>query len=146
MTVLREDAELEVLDWLLDPPKPAPMLFLRGSPGVGKSALLAALHEELPDALFLDCRGLTADNVLDRLLTHFGLEIKYRPLRDPLEDALAGMRAGGIVLLANVQEAGRLFSSPDEAYDIQRVAAQFSRRGQGHVLPVLEVGGPSDPA
>ncbi|MFF4883160.1 SUKH-4 family immunity protein [Streptomyces nigra] len=144
--MLSEDAELEVLDWLIDPPEPAPMLLLRGSPGVGKSALLAALHEELPDALFLDCRGLTADDVLDRLLTHFGLEVRHRPLRDPLGDALAGMRTGGIVLLANVQWAGRLFSSAGEAHGIQRVAAQFSRRGQGHVLPVLEVGGPSDPA
>ncbi|WP_164905038.1 SUKH-4 family immunity protein [Streptomyces cyaneus] len=144
--MLSEDAELEILDWLLDPPKAAPMLSLRGSPGVGKSALLTALHEDLPDSLLLDCRGLTAEEVLGRLLTHFGLKVRHRPLRDPLEDALAGMRTGGIVLLANVQWSGRLFSSPDEGYDIQRVAAQFSRRGQGHVLPVLELGGPSGPA
>ncbi|MER6093491.1 SUKH-4 family immunity protein [Streptomyces bluensis] len=140
--MLSEDAELEILDWLLAPPRTAPMLSLRGSPGVGKSALLTGLHEDLPDSLLLDCRGLTADEVLDRLLTHFGLKVRWRPLRDPLEDALAEMRRGGIVLLANVQWAGRLFSSPDEAYDIQRVAAQFSRRGQGHVLPILELGGP----
>ncbi|MFI7412248.1 SUKH-4 family immunity protein [Streptomyces sp. NPDC049627] len=143
---MSEDAELEILNWLLDPPKATPMLSLRGSPGVGKSALLAGLHEELPDSLLLDCRGLTAEQVLDRLLTHFGLEVRQRPLRDPLEDALAGMRTGGIVFLTNVQWAGRLFSSTEEAYDIRRVAAQFSSRGQGRVLPVLELGGPSGPA
>jgi hypothetical protein len=115
-------------------------------PGRGRRTFWTPLHGELPDALFLDCRGLTADDVLDRLLTHFGLEIRHRPCGIRWRTRSRGMRTGGIVLLANVQEAGRLLSSPDKAYDIQRVAAHFSRRGQGHVLPVLEVGGRSNPA
>ncbi|MFJ9589883.1 SUKH-4 family immunity protein [Streptomyces acidicola] len=131
------------MSWLADPPKHAPKLVLRGSPGVGKTALLAGLHEELSRSFFLDCRGLTADQVLGRLLDHFGLQVRHRPLGDLLKDTLAGLRRGGIVFLANVQWAGPLYSST-ESHLIDRVVGAFSSQGRGRVLPVLELGEPGD--
>ncbi|MGR6973100.1 SUKH-4 family immunity protein [Streptomyces cynarae] len=140
-----EEADQEIVSWLANPPKHTPKLTLRGSPGAGKTALLAGLHEELPGSLFLDCRGLTADQVLGRLLGHFGLQVRHRPLGDPLKDTLAGLRQGGIVFLANVQWAGTLYSSTESDL-IDRIAGEFSSMGRGHVLPVLEFDEPSDPA
>ncbi|MCT9079505.1 SUKH-4 family immunity protein [Streptomyces fulvoviolaceus] len=138
-----DEADEEIVSWLADPPKHAPKLTLRGSPGVGKTALLAGLHEELPGSFFLDCRGLTADQVLGRLLDHFGLQVRRRPLGDPLKDTLAGLRRGGILFLANVQWAGTLHSSAEPDL-IDRVVGEFSSQGRGRVLPVLELGEPSD--
>jgi len=141
--VFDEEADQEIVSWLADPPKHAPKLALRGSPGVGKTALLAGLHEELTGSFFLDCRGLTADQVLGRLLAHFGLQIRRRPLGDPLKDTLAGLRRGGILFLANVQWAGTLCSSTEPDL-IDRLVGEFSSQGRGHVLPVLEFGEPRD--
>lgn len=138
-----DEADQEIVSWLADPPKHAPKLVLRGSPGVGKTALLAGLHEELSGSFFLDCRGLTADQVLGRLLAHFGLQVRHRPLGDPLKDTLAGLRRGGIVFLANVQWAGPLYSST-ESHLIDRVVGAFSSQGRGRVLPVLELGEPGE--
>ncbi|MFF4212713.1 SUKH-4 family immunity protein [Streptomyces sp. NPDC001796] len=140
-----EEVDQQIVSWLASPPKHAPKLTLRGSPGVGKTALLSGLHEELPGSLFLDCRGLQADQVLGRLLAHFGLQARHRPLGDPLKDTLAGLRKGGILFLANVQWAGTLYSSTESEL-IDRVVGEFSSMGRGHVLPVLEFDEPSDPA
>ncbi|MFE9441508.1 SUKH-4 family immunity protein [Streptomyces sp. NPDC006602] len=143
--MIAEEADQEIVGWLTDPPKHAPKLVLRGSPGVGKTALLAELHAELPGSFYLDCRGLTADQVLERLLSHFGLQVRHRALGNPLKDALAGLRRGGIVFLANVQWAGTLQSSTEPDL-IDRVAGEFSSQGRGHVLPVLEFDEPSNQA
>ncbi|MCZ9347934.1 hypothetical protein NGM37_60680, partial [Streptomyces sp. TRM76130] len=120
-----EDADEAIVSWLADPPEHAPKLTLRGSPGAGKTALLAALHAELPGSFFLDCRGVTAQEVLDRLLLHFGLEVRRRPSGDPLRDTLAGLRRGSIVFLANVQWAGTLYSSTEPRL-IDRLAGELS--------------------
>ncbi|MGW1958232.1 SUKH-4 family immunity protein [Streptomyces sp. NPDC001920] len=143
--MLADEADGKIVSWLANPPKHTPKLALRGAPGVGKTALLAGLHEQLPGSFFLDCRGLTADQVLRQLLTHFDLQPIHRPLGDPLQDTLAGLRRGGIVILANVQWAGTLCSST-EPHLIDRVVGEFSSKGRGHVLPVLEFDEPSDPA
>ncbi|MFJ9122379.1 SUKH-4 family immunity protein [Streptomyces sp. NPDC102394] len=135
--MLAEDADQELVSWLADPPHHAPKLLLYGSPGAGKTALLSSLHEELPGSLFLDCRHLTAEQVLSRLLRHFGLQVRRRPLSDPLTDTLSGLRKGGIVLLANVQWAGPFHSSTDSEL-IDRLIGRFTSQGGGHVLPVLE--------
>ncbi|MGW4755612.1 SUKH-4 family immunity protein [Streptomyces chartreusis] len=137
--MLAEEADDEIVGWLADPPRHTPRLVLRGAPGVGKTAVLAGLHEQIPGSLFLDCRGLTADQVLRRLLAYFGLEVVRRPLGDPLRDTLAGLRRGGIVFLANVQWAGTLCSSTESRL-IDRLVGEFSSRGRGRVLPVLELG------
>ncbi|MFF0731980.1 SUKH-4 family immunity protein [Streptomyces chartreusis] len=142
--MLAEEADDEIVGWLADPPPHTPRLVLRGAPGSGKTAVLAGLHEQIPGSLFLDCRGLTADQVLRRLLTHFGLEVVVRrPLGDPLRDTLAGLRRGGIVFLANVQWAGPLYSSTESRL-IDRLVGEFSSRGHGRVLPVLELGVPDE--
>ncbi|WP_330356675.1 SUKH-4 family immunity protein [Streptomyces chartreusis] len=137
--MLAEEADDEIVVWLADPPRHTPRLVLRGAPGVGKTAVLAGLHGQIPGSLFLDCRGLTADQVLRRLLAYFGLEVVRRPLGDPLRDTLAGLRRGGIVFLANVQWAGALCSSTESRL-IDRLVGEFSSRGRGRVLPVLELG------
>lgn len=137
--MLSEEADDEIVGWLADPPRHTPRLVLRGAPGVGKTAVLAGLHGQIPGSLFLDCRGLTADQVLRRLLAYFGLEVVRRPLGDPLRDTLAGLRRGGIVFLANVQWAGALCSSTESRL-IDRLVGEFSSRGRGRVLPVLELG------
>lgn len=112
--MLAEDSDQEIVSWLADPPQHAPKLVLHGSPGVVKTGPLRSLHEELPDS-FLDCRHLTAEQVLSRLLIHFGLQVRRRPLSDPLTDTLAGLRRGATVFLANVQRAGPFHSSTDPA-------------------------------
>ncbi|MFG2274979.1 SUKH-4 family immunity protein [Streptomyces chartreusis] len=143
--MLSEEADDEIVGWLADPPRHTPRLVLRGAPGVGKTAVLAGLHKQIPGSFFLDCRGLTADQVLRRLLAYFGLEVVRRPLVDPLRDTLAGLRRGGIVFLANVQWAGALCSSTESRL-IDRLVGEFSSRGRGRVLPVLELGEPDDRA
>ncbi|MFE0520458.1 SUKH-4 family immunity protein [Streptomyces sp. NPDC058954] len=142
---MAEDADQEIVSWLADPPGHAPKLVLHGSPGVGKTGLLRGLHEELPGSLFLDCRHLTAEQVLSRLLAHFGLQVRRRPMSDPLTDTLTGLRRGGIVFLANVQWAGPFRSSTDPDL-IDRLIGRFSSQGRGHVLPVLERLEPRDGA
>lgn len=141
--MLSEEADDEIVGWLADPPRHTPRLVLRGAPGVGKTAVLAGLHEQIPGSFFLDCRGLTADQVLRRLFAHFGLEVVRRPLGDALRDTLAGLRRGGILFLANVQWAGTLCSSTESRL-IERLVGEFSSRGNGRVLPVLEFGEPDD--
>ncbi|SEC05728.1 SUKH-4 family immunity protein [Streptomyces sp. KS_5] len=141
--MLAEEADDEIVGWLADPPRHTPRLVLRGAPGVGKTAVLEGLHEQIPGSLFLDCRELTADQVLRRLLAYFGLDVVRRPLGDPLRDTLAGLRRGGIVFLANVQWAGPLCSSRESRL-IDRLIGEFSSRGRGRVLPVLEFGEPDE--
>ncbi|WP_432140768.1 hypothetical protein [Streptomyces sp. bgisy084] len=83
---------------------------------------MADVQQRFPAAVTVDCLGRTADEVATAALDGLGLDATAARSRDPLIDALARHRGESIVLLANAQWAGPLFSS-DEPFRVGVVLA-----------------------
>ncbi|QIY55634.1 hypothetical protein HEP86_15245 [Streptomyces sp. RPA4-5] len=111
-----------VAGWLEEPRRKGLVLQVAGQPGAGKTRLLADVQQRFPAAVTIDCRGRTADEVATAALDGLGLDVTAARGRDPLIDTLARHRGESIVLLANAQWAGPLFSS-DEPFRVGVVLA-----------------------
>lgn len=110
-----ESAMAHIEAWLEEPHRLYETFAIRGAAGTGKTRLLQGLADRIPEAVYLDCQGLTAEDVALRLLNTWQAE----PGTLPLFEAARKIRSGGVALLANVQWAGPLVSS-NEASRITR--------------------------
>ncbi len=108
-------AERNVSDWLAEPRRSGSVLSLLGPVGMGKTALLRRMHERFPSSIFMDCSGLTMDEVTRRLLAEFGIDAVDPRSKDPLFDAVVKIRRDAVVVLANVHWSGPLFTSRGSA-------------------------------
>ncbi|MEU8783654.1 SUKH-4 family immunity protein [Streptomyces sp. NPDC048637] len=101
--------------WLEKPHRLYETFAIRGAAGTGKTRLLQGLADRIPEAVYIDCQGLTAEDAALRLLNTWRAE----PGTLPLFEAARRITSGGVALLANVQWAGPLVSS-NEASRITR--------------------------
>ncbi|MFJ3658202.1 ATP-binding protein [Streptomyces nigra] len=108
-------AERTVSDWLAEPRRSGSVLSLLGPVGMGKTALLRRMHERFPSSIFMDCSGLTMDEVTRRPLAEFGIDAVDPRSKDPLFDAVVKIRRDAVVVLANVHWSGPLFTSRGSA-------------------------------
>ncbi|MDQ0993406.1 hypothetical protein [Streptomyces sp. V3I7] len=112
--------------WLAEPHRLHDTLAVRGEAGADKTALLLELSVRMPDAVYVECCGLTADEVAHRLLTACG--VTGRP--ESLAAGAQRINSGGVALLANVQWADQYVTSNEAKRITQRVTRtlqQFSR-------------------
>ncbi|MFC7911422.1 AAA family ATPase [Streptomyces nigra] len=73
--------------WLATPHRLHPALAIRGAAGSGKTALLQELSERLPNAIYVDCRGLEAADIARRLLREWGSRMRAGPWLTPREQS-----------------------------------------------------------
>ncbi|MER7987351.1 ATP-binding protein [Streptomyces noursei] len=136
-----DEALRTAIGWLEQAGPSGTVLQVSGPPGVGKTQLLADLGQRFPAAVTLDCRGLTADQVAHAVLAGLGLRIDPSRDREPLRDALARHDGDAVVLLANAQWAGPLFSSREPTRVGGELAGEIGLRSGGRVSVVVEVDG-----
>lgn len=118
-----ESAMARIESWLEEPHRLYETFAIRGAAGAGKTRLLQGLADRIPDAVYLDCTGLTAEDVAFRLLNTWQADSGA----GPLSEAARRIRSGGVALLANVQWAGPLVSS-NEASRITRDVLRTMKR------------------
>ncbi|KUL52580.1 hypothetical protein ADL22_04865 [Streptomyces sp. NRRL F-4489] len=128
------------VDWLKRP-GPGVVLQVSGPAGAGKTRLLHRLRERFPAGVMVDCRGLTADQVAHAVLDGLGLHMDLSRSRTPLRDVLARHEGDALVVLANAQWAGPLFSSTEPTRVGGDLAAEIALRSGGRVSVAVEVDG-----
>ncbi|MGW3099943.1 ATP-binding protein [Streptomyces sp. NPDC001102] len=80
MELAVEQAAEEIETWLAAPGGPYETLAIRGLPGSGKTELLRLLAAWNPRAVFVDCQGMTTEEVAHRLLAAWGVTESYGSL------------------------------------------------------------------
>ncbi|MFJ8671463.1 SUKH-4 family immunity protein [Streptomyces sp. NPDC093589] len=101
----------QVQEWLELPVRKRQRLAVNGERGSGKSAFLQEIADRTPGATFVDCSGLTAEEVALRTWEAAGAGLERDDLmrgRTALRESLSGDH---VILLANPQWAGRTFTS-----------------------------------
>ncbi|MEU9502736.1 SUKH-4 family immunity protein [Streptomyces sp. NPDC048196] len=129
-----ESAMARVESWLAEPHRLYETFAIRGAAGTGKTRLLQQLASRVPDAVYLDCRGLTAEEVAHRLLRAWGAE--YGAVS--LAEAARKVRDTGVAFLANVQWAGPLVSSNEPSRITQQVLRTLKRFSRPDLRFVVE--------
>ncbi|KUL72894.1 MULTISPECIES: ATP-binding protein [unclassified Streptomyces] len=132
------DAERAVGDWLAEPRKRGSVLSVVGPVTMGKTALLRRTHERFPSSIFIECSGLTTDEVARRLLAEFSIDAVNPRSKDPLLDAVVNIRRDAIILLANVQWSGPLFTSREPGRIAGALATTIAAHTRGCVRVVVE--------
>ncbi|MGW2237434.1 hypothetical protein, partial [Streptomyces sp. NPDC001759] len=93
--------------WIDRPRESSAWLWVGGTEGAGKSALLQEIARRHPDALFLDCAGMHCEDIARKLADLFGVA-SPDTFDDSFARAVARIATGPVVILANTQWAGRL--------------------------------------
>ncbi|MGW4087424.1 ATP-binding protein [Streptomyces sp. NPDC004822] len=137
-------AERTVNDWLTESRRRGSVLPVLGPAGVGKTAFLKRLHEQFPSSIYIECSGLTVDEVARRLLAEFSIDAVDLWSKDPLFDAVVKIRRDAIILLADVQWAGPLFTSREPDRIAGSLATTFAAHSHGCVRLVVEADSPRD--
>ncbi|MCL6672706.1 hypothetical protein [Streptomyces panaciradicis] len=127
MELAAEQAAEQIETWLAAPGGPYETLAIRGLPGSGKAELLRVLAARNPRAVFVDCQGMTAEEIAHRLLAAWGVTESSGSL---VSDAFR-VGQNGIAFLGNVQWADRFVTS-DEANEITHHVLRTLRRCAPH--------------
>jgi hypothetical protein len=121
--------------WLAAPPNPGqPALAVRGTAGSGKTDLLRKLAERMPDAVYLDCRGMRAEDIARRLLQAWGVV----DAGQNLADGVHRLTQDGVALLANVHWADECVTSGEASRITRDLVAHFTRSGRAAIRFVIE--------
>ncbi|MGW6955551.1 SUKH-4 family immunity protein [Streptomyces chartreusis] len=135
MELTLEQALEKAQTWLTAPPNPGqPALAVRGKAGSGKTEFLRRLAEQLPEAVYLDCRGLRADDIARRLLQAWGVD-------DPgqtLIDGVHRLTRDGVALLANVHWADDCVTSSEASRITGDLVSHFTRSSKAAIRFVIE--------
>lgn len=134
----REQATNQIADWLTEPRRQGLVLPLNGPAGAGKTSLLESIRSQFTGSLYLDCGGLTAEQVVHTLLDELGIDISAKRGHYRLFDALSGYRGHAIALLANTQWAGSTFTSNEPRRIARNVAEAFGWHSSGCIRVVVE--------
>ncbi|MFC9237427.1 SUKH-4 family immunity protein [Streptomyces decoyicus] len=129
-----QSALARIESWLEEPHRLYETFAIRGAAGTGKTRLLKSLADRIPDAVYLDCAGLTAEDVALRLLNTWQADSGARPL----SEAARRIRSGGVALLANVQWAGRLVSSNEASRITRDVLRPMKRSARPSIRFIVE--------
>ncbi|TQJ90406.1 ATP-binding protein [Streptomyces sp. SLBN-31] len=133
MELTPEQAIERVEAWLAEPNRLYETLAVRGQSGVGKTRLLLELSARIPQAVYVDCRGMTADDVARHLLSTWGV-----PDASSLVSGAQHIRGGGVALLANVQWADQFVTSDEASRITQQVTRTLKRLARPSVQFVVE--------
>lgn len=133
MELTPEQAMERVEAWLAEPNRLYETLAVRGQSGVGKTRLLLELSARIPQAVYVDCRGMTADDVARHLLSTWGV-----PDASSLVSGAQHIRGGGVALLANVQWADQFVTSDEASRITQQVTRTLKRLARPSVQFVVE--------
>lgn len=121
--------------WLAAPPHPGQRtLAIRGTVGSGKTEFLRTLAEQMPDAVYLDCRGLRAEDIAHRLLQAWGVD----DANQTLGDGVRRLTRDGVALLANVQWADEFVTSGEASRITRDLVAHFTRTSRAAIRFVIE--------
>ncbi|MFI6767877.1 SUKH-4 family immunity protein [Streptomyces sp. NPDC050355] len=121
---------------------------MTGPVGSGKSSCLRQAEEAVQDlspgtSLYVDCRGLAADEVATRMIGNWGFDERFLRTRNtPLADAFAHWTHGkehAVVLLANVQWAGVTATSAEPERVLNHVIIPLLRSSKCPVAVLFEV-------
>ncbi|MFG2207464.1 SUKH-4 family immunity protein [Streptomyces sp. NPDC048638] len=129
-----DNAMARIESWLDEPHRLYETFAIRGAAGSGKTQLLQDLAVRIPNSVFIDCQGLTAESVALRLLKAWQVECGS----EPLFHAARRIKDGGVALLANVQWAGRLVSSNESSRITQNVLRTLKMAARPDVRFVVE--------
>ncbi|MFE7858344.1 SUKH-4 family immunity protein [Streptomyces sp. NPDC057403] len=119
--------------WLAEPNRLYETLAVRGHSGVGKTRLLLELLARIPQAVYVDCRGMTADDVARHLLATWGV-----PDASSLSSGAQQIQGGGVALLANVQWADQFVTSDEANRITSHVTRTLKRLARPSVQFVVE--------
>lgn len=100
-------------EWLTSSANRRRPLLVLGPAPCGKSELLRTAAERIEGALLLDCAGLTADEVAQRIVTETGGDPSPSGRHWPRHVLHTEVRGDHILLLTNVQWAGALVTSSE---------------------------------
>ncbi|MFD5395587.1 SUKH-4 family immunity protein [Streptomyces sp. NPDC127097] len=119
-------AELEA--WLGEPRRKGGVLVLRDAGGSGAGQVLDDLRRRVPDAVFVDCLHLSAEEVAIRVLLGLGVDPEAaHERRASLWSAQGLIRRNAVVLLANAQWAGPTITSTEPGRVLRLVAERLGR-------------------
>ncbi|MDG4862002.1 SUKH-4 family immunity protein [Streptomyces sp. T-3] len=113
-----------------------PTLAVRGAVGAGKTELLRELSERMPDAVYLDCRGMDSGDVSRHLLQAWGVAHEGRSL----PDAARSITQDGVALLANVHWADEFVTSNEPNRITKDMVGHFRRSARPTVRFIIERG------
>lgn len=131
--VTADNAVAQILEWSRGRSREASVEML-GSTGSGRTGILLRVRDALPEAVWIDASGLSAEEVLDKILDAFGVS-------DPWCRRSAGERAlrtAGLgdrpLIVANVQRAGRTRRSVQSSRVIKSVLGHLVQRADARVI------------
>ncbi|MFE0381311.1 SUKH-4 family immunity protein [Streptomyces inhibens] len=115
------------------------MLVLRGATGSGAGPVLDDIRRRVPDAVFVDCLHLSAEEVAIRVLLGLGVdpEAAYER-RASLWSAQGLINRDAVVLLANAQWAGPTITSTEPGRVLRMIAERFGRDDRRCLRIVVE--------
>ncbi|MFI5521183.1 SUKH-4 family immunity protein [Streptomyces platensis] len=130
-------AELDA--WLREPRRKGGVLVLRGAGGSGAGQVLDGLRRRVPDAVFVDCLHLSAEDVAIQVLLGLGVDPEAaRERRASLWSAQGLINRDAVVLLANAQWAGPTITSTEPGRVLRLVAERFGRDDRRCLRIVVE--------
>ncbi|MFF3543499.1 SUKH-4 family immunity protein [Streptomyces platensis] len=130
-------AELEA--WLGEPRRRGGVLVLRGAGGSGARQVLDELRRRVPDAVFVDCLHLRAEEVVLQVLLGLGVDPEAaHERRSSLWSAQGLINRDAVVLLANAQWAGPTITSTEPGRVLRLVAERFGRDDRRCLRIVVE--------
>ncbi|MEV6588123.1 SUKH-4 family immunity protein [Streptomyces acidicola] len=113
MVTTSADDRQRIEEWLTSSEKSRKPLLVLGPARGGKSELLKAAAEGVDGANLVDCAGLSADDVAQRIITKTGGDLTPSGRRWPRHMLHTQVRGSHILLLTNVQWAGSLATSSE---------------------------------
>ncbi|MFF4695680.1 SUKH-4 family immunity protein [Streptomyces chattanoogensis] len=141
MTVSLASATEQLDDWLAEPEprRQDRVLVVRGPVGAGAGPVLDHVRRLVPDAVYVDCRHLTAEEVTARVLVGLGVSpddvsARGRDLRD-LQNLY---RRDAVVVLAHVPWAGPTVTSTEPRRILHSVADRIAGNDRRRIRFVVE--------
>lgn len=128
-----DDAVERILQWWREGRR-EPVTELVGPPESGRTQVLRRVHDALPDGIWVDATGLTAEEVLQRVLAAAGVESpphRRAGWRNELRNADLGDRP---VFLANAHRAGRTRNSSQPDRVVRALALDLAVSARTKVI------------
>ncbi|MDQ0993410.1 SUKH-4 family immunity protein [Streptomyces sp. V3I7] len=113
--------------WWIDKPRDSSAwLWFGGNEGAGKTALLQEIAGRHPDSIFLDCAGMSCEEVARRLADSFGVAAP-NSYDCNFAQAVTRITTGPVVILANTQWAGSIRTTREPERVIHEVVQTLIR-------------------
>ncbi|MFE6625050.1 SUKH-4 family immunity protein [Streptomyces sp. NPDC057740] len=127
-----EQALAELLEW--QNKETGGVAELVGPPDSGRTRTLLRLCDAVPGALFLDATGLTSEDLVTRVMAAAGLDFPQDRRAEWGWVVEESALAGGLVVIANAQRAGRTRRSSEPERMVHRFAVELAVSGRLKVV------------